>query len=197
MRYVWESTTLDWMRAPSSLLVLLVSLETLTMTAGPFPMISCWSSWASPPPSMTMSRLFLCLLPVPPLAPCAWSLAGATPWALVSIFLYISIIADKQRFLKLCHPCRTHWFYLFIYLFVHLFFAAADRNKLQCLEIPILSDEDCNNSYPGMIDDTMFCAGYLEGGKDSCQVCVSLYFFKFTYIFTSLFSNLLYWHEHV
>uniref|UniRef100_A0A3B4WAH6 trypsin n=1 Tax=Seriola lalandi dorsalis TaxID=1841481 RepID=A0A3B4WAH6_SERLL len=28
---------------------------------------------------------------------------------------------------------------------------------------------DCNNSYPGMIDNTMFCAGYLEGGKDSCQ----------------------------
>ncbi|MBW3890958.1 trypsin-like serine protease, partial [Neisseria meningitidis] len=25
------------------------------------------------------------------------------------------------------------------------------------------------NSYPGMIEVTMFCAGYLEGGKDSCQ----------------------------
>uniref|UniRef100_A0A665WFL4 trypsin n=1 Tax=Echeneis naucrates TaxID=173247 RepID=A0A665WFL4_ECHNA len=47
--------------------------------------------------------------------------------------------------------------------------STADRNKLQCLEIPILSDRDCNNSYPGMITDAMFCAGYLEGGKDSCQ----------------------------
>uniref|UniRef100_A0A4W6BM43 trypsin n=1 Tax=Lates calcarifer TaxID=8187 RepID=A0A4W6BM43_LATCA len=47
--------------------------------------------------------------------------------------------------------------------------STADSNKLQCLNIPILSDEDCNNSYPGMIDNTMFCAGYLEGGKDSCQ----------------------------
>ncbi|KAL0172034.1 hypothetical protein M9458_032345 [Cirrhinus mrigala] len=45
----------------------------------------------------------------------------------------------------------------------------ADSDKLQCLEIPILSDTDCNNSYPGMITNTMFCAGYLEGGKDSCQ----------------------------
>uniref|UniRef100_A0A3B4B2K8 trypsin n=1 Tax=Periophthalmus magnuspinnatus TaxID=409849 RepID=A0A3B4B2K8_9GOBI len=45
----------------------------------------------------------------------------------------------------------------------------ADRNKLQCLQIPILSDRDCDNSYPGMITDSMFCAGYLEGGKDSCQ----------------------------
>ncbi|XP_034029904.1 trypsin-2-like [Thalassophryne amazonica] len=47
--------------------------------------------------------------------------------------------------------------------------STADRNKLQCLKIPILSDRDCKNSYPGMITDSMFCAGYLEGGKDSCQ----------------------------
>ncbi|KAM8868893.1 LOW QUALITY PROTEIN: uncharacterized protein AB9W97_016501 [Spinachia spinachia] len=47
--------------------------------------------------------------------------------------------------------------------------SSADRNKLQCLNIPILSTTDCDNSYPGMITDAMFCAGYLEGGKDSCQ----------------------------
>ncbi|KAJ0065850.1 hypothetical protein NL108_000079 [Boleophthalmus pectinirostris] len=47
--------------------------------------------------------------------------------------------------------------------------STADRNKLQCLQIPILSTEDCENSYPGMIYNSMFCAGYLEGGKDSCQ----------------------------
>uniref|UniRef100_G3NGC8 trypsin n=1 Tax=Gasterosteus aculeatus aculeatus TaxID=481459 RepID=G3NGC8_GASAC len=47
--------------------------------------------------------------------------------------------------------------------------SSADSNKLQCLNIPILSTKDCNNSYPGMITDAMFCAGYLEGGKDSCQ----------------------------
>uniref|UniRef100_A0A8B9H028 trypsin n=1 Tax=Astyanax mexicanus TaxID=7994 RepID=A0A8B9H028_ASTMX len=47
--------------------------------------------------------------------------------------------------------------------------STADRNKLQCLEIPIIADKDCDNSYPGMITDSMFCAGYLEGGKDSCQ----------------------------
>ncbi|XP_031708853.1 trypsin-1-like [Anarrhichthys ocellatus] len=47
--------------------------------------------------------------------------------------------------------------------------SSADSNRLQCLDIPILSDEDCDNSYPGMITEAMFCAGYLEGGKDSCQ----------------------------
>ncbi|KAJ4920780.1 hypothetical protein JOQ06_022786 [Pogonophryne albipinna] len=47
--------------------------------------------------------------------------------------------------------------------------STADGNRLQCVTIPILSYEDCDNSYPGMTDNTMFCAGYLEGGKDSCQ----------------------------
>ncbi|XP_061093523.1 trypsin-1-like [Conger conger] len=46
---------------------------------------------------------------------------------------------------------------------------AVSGDRLQCLDIPILSDRDCENSYPGMITPTMFCAGYLEGGKDSCQ----------------------------
>uniref|UniRef100_G3NFX9 trypsin n=2 Tax=Gasterosteus aculeatus aculeatus TaxID=481459 RepID=G3NFX9_GASAC len=47
--------------------------------------------------------------------------------------------------------------------------SSADSNKLQCLEIPVLSEEDCDSSYPGMITEAMFCAGFLEGGKDSCQ----------------------------
>uniref|UniRef100_A0A673IR04 trypsin n=1 Tax=Sinocyclocheilus rhinocerous TaxID=307959 RepID=A0A673IR04_9TELE len=46
----------------------------------------------------------------------------------------------------------------------------ADSDKLQCLNLPIISDRDCNNSYPGLITGSMFCAGYLEGGKDVCQV---------------------------
>ncbi|KAJ8267761.1 hypothetical protein COCON_G00129330 [Conger conger] len=44
-----------------------------------------------------------------------------------------------------------------------------DGTRLQCLEIPILSDDDCKSAYPGMITPAMFCAGYLQGGKDSCQ----------------------------
>ncbi|XP_076008777.1 trypsin-1-like [Genypterus blacodes] len=47
--------------------------------------------------------------------------------------------------------------------------STANGNKLQCLNIPILSDSDCKSSYPGMITNSMFCAGYLAGGKDSCQ----------------------------
>ncbi|XP_070794561.1 cationic trypsin-3-like [Pituophis catenifer annectens] len=40
---------------------------------------------------------------------------------------------------------------------------------LQCLNVPVLSQTQCINAYPGEITNNMFCAGYLEGGKDSCQ----------------------------
>ncbi|CAN9503550.1 unnamed protein product [Ophioblennius macclurei] len=40
---------------------------------------------------------------------------------------------------------------------------------LHCLDLPILPQEDCERSYPDRITPSMFCAGFLEGGKDSCQ----------------------------
>nr|XP_033779884.1 trypsin-like [Geotrypetes seraphini] len=40
---------------------------------------------------------------------------------------------------------------------------------LQCLSAPVLSSSQCSKSYPGKITNNMFCAGFLEGGKDSCQ----------------------------
>ncbi|XP_067874591.1 trypsin-3-like [Heterodontus francisci] len=41
--------------------------------------------------------------------------------------------------------------------------------KLQCLDIPVLTDNTCQQSYPGQISKNMFCAGFIEGGKDACQ----------------------------
>ncbi|XP_069576973.1 trypsin-2-like [Brachyistius frenatus] len=40
---------------------------------------------------------------------------------------------------------------------------------LHCLDLPVLSQQDCENSYPNRITSSMFCAGFLEGGKDSCH----------------------------
>ncbi|XP_069506483.1 trypsin-like [Ambystoma mexicanum] len=40
---------------------------------------------------------------------------------------------------------------------------------LQCLNAPVLSDDECNDAYPFQITGNMICAGFLEGGKDSCQ----------------------------
>eukprot|EP00064_Thunnus_orientalis_P009706 superscaffoldBa00001249_g9732 len=42
-------------------------------------------------------------------------------------------------------------------------------DRLRCLDAYILSDSSCRSSYPGQITFNMFCAGFLEGGKDSCQ----------------------------
>ncbi|MEE6487011.1 hypothetical protein FKM82_014769 [Ascaphus truei] len=41
---------------------------------------------------------------------------------------------------------------------------------LQCLDAPILTDQECRDAYPKKITKNMICLGYLEGGKDSCQV---------------------------
>ncbi|XP_069835952.1 trypsin-like [Dendropsophus ebraccatus] len=40
---------------------------------------------------------------------------------------------------------------------------------LQCLIAPILTTAQCTKAYPREITNNMFCAGYLEGGKDACQ----------------------------
>ncbi|GCB78591.1 hypothetical protein scyTo_0016839 [Scyliorhinus torazame] len=41
--------------------------------------------------------------------------------------------------------------------------------QLQCLDVPVLSLKTCHQAYPGRISRNMFCAGFIEGGKDSCQ----------------------------
>lgn len=40
---------------------------------------------------------------------------------------------------------------------------------LQWVDVPILTNDKCMESYGTSITDQMICAGYDEGGKDSCQ----------------------------
>lgn len=42
-------------------------------------------------------------------------------------------------------------------------------SKLQKVDLPLVTTDECNKSYNGEIKDTMICAGYPQGGKDSCQ----------------------------
>uniref|UniRef100_A0A4X2L6I0 trypsin n=1 Tax=Vombatus ursinus TaxID=29139 RepID=A0A4X2L6I0_VOMUR len=42
-------------------------------------------------------------------------------------------------------------------------------NILQCLNIPVLSDNTCQDAYPGKITRNMICLGFMEGKKDTCQ----------------------------
>lgn len=47
---------------------------------------------------------------------------------------------------------------------------------LQCLNVPIVDQQVCENAYPGMISPRMVCAGYMEGGKDACKVSLTVTF---------------------
>lgn len=42
-------------------------------------------------------------------------------------------------------------------------------NILQKVTVPLVSHEVCNIAYEDVITENMICAGYMGGGKDSCQ----------------------------
>lgn len=42
-------------------------------------------------------------------------------------------------------------------------------NILRKVDVPLVSKETCEKSYPKKITDRMLCAGLAKGGKDSCQ----------------------------
>ena len=37
------------------------------------------------------------------------------------------------------------------------------------MQVPIMSKETCEEYYPNEIHESMLCAGFPEGGKDSCK----------------------------
>uniref|UniRef100_A0A8C4TT11 Peptidase S1 domain-containing protein n=1 Tax=Falco tinnunculus TaxID=100819 RepID=A0A8C4TT11_FALTI len=47
-------------------------------------------------------------------------------------------------------------------------------DTLQCLKAPVLPSSECSEAYPGEITKNMICVGFMEGGKDSCQVHLPL-----------------------
>ncbi|XP_070986130.1 trypsin-3-like [Oncorhynchus clarkii lewisi] len=84
-----------------------------------------------------------------------WSLAGATyPAAAVSSINNMPTKTFERMIERLILFCPSLGNY---------------PDTLRCLDLPILSSSSCNSAYPGQITSNMFCAGFMEGGKDSCQ----------------------------
>ncbi|QQP37816.1 Trypsin-1, partial [Caligus rogercresseyi] len=48
-----------------------------------------------------------------------------------------------------------------------LYAGGPSSDELRAVTVQVVSDEDCEDAYPGMIDETMICAAAPE--KDSCQ----------------------------
>ncbi|XP_072409799.1 trypsin-2-like [Chiloscyllium punctatum] len=42
-------------------------------------------------------------------------------------------------------------------------------DKLRCVRVPLMNAYACNYAYPGLITNTMICAGYMDGQKDACN----------------------------
>lgn len=53
----------------------------------------------------------------------------------------------------------------------------AVSNELRKVNLPILSQEECDQAgyQKKRITENMFCAGYLEGGRDACFVSSHLF----------------------
>ncbi|XP_043120010.1 trypsin-3-like [Puntigrus tetrazona] len=46
---------------------------------------------------------------------------------------------------------------------------AGPASALQCLDLPVISNKLCKRAYGPLITKNMFCAGFMQGEKDSCQ----------------------------
>lgn len=76
-----------------------------------------------------------------------------------------TITRASNRFMyQIIYNMMVYFSFLILTCVYNLCIAADALNtKLQCLEVPVLSDWDCKYCYQ---TNNMFCAGFLEGGRD-------------------------------
>uniref|UniRef100_A0A663EYA2 Peptidase S1 domain-containing protein n=1 Tax=Aquila chrysaetos chrysaetos TaxID=223781 RepID=A0A663EYA2_AQUCH len=65
-------------------------------------------------------------------------------------------------------PCGTKLFYPWL-MAALLCWQFCRHIQVRMGEAPVLSNQKCQEAYPGQITSNMICVRFLDGGKDSCQ----------------------------
>jgi len=148
-------------REQNSTLCLPSLFDTLTTTPAHRTVISCWSNLVDLPLWTTTCALLRSLQSVPVTGQCAKSLDGGISVPVMRAVSHQTVWDCPKNAISNIIVYKN---------MIFLSFPARYPHKLQCVEAPLLSDDTCFNSYPFQITENMICAGFLEGGKDSCQV---------------------------
>lgn len=79
---------------------------------------------------------------------------------------------------------------------MYYFIGGSPSEHLLKVTLDLVSTKECNNTYKnerrylanGIRDDSQLCAGYSEGGRDTCQVGKYNFVYLYEYLYFILFN---------